>query len=126
MGPGKTSSQGPWAAEVLQLSADVDEPVHPGDAATGEDRCSERDEDTGAALAMAGLGYFALLVAIADIALLLAALVATWYAHGRDVLPARNLFAIPRYAAVKFMLYPRMLWAGHPRFWIRTDRARRG
>ncbi len=80
----------------------------------------------GAALAMAGLGYFALFVAIADIVLLLTALVATWYAHGRDVLPARNLFAIPRYAAAKFMMYPRMLWAGHPRFWIRTDRARRG
>src|SRR5690625_4147258 len=43
------------AGNGSELSADADEPVHPGHAAAGEDRRAERDEDPGAGLAGGGV-----------------------------------------------------------------------
>ena len=66
-----------------------------------------------------------LLVALAGGMAGLSAVVAAWARFGRDVLPAADLAAIPRYVAWKLPIYVAALVARQTE-WIRTDRTPAG
>jgi hypothetical protein len=55
--------------------------------------------------------------------LLLSAVVAGWYRFARNVIPARQLLAIPLYLLWKIPIYLRFL-RRRERTWVRTDRGK--
>jgi hypothetical protein len=80
---------------------------------------------TAGALAFAVVGGSSapLVVALGGGALLAAGLGAAWLAHGRAVLPWRDLSQIPRYVLWKLPLYGSFAKSGPHAVWERTERA---
>ncbi|MDM9624617.1 glycosyltransferase family 2 protein [Rhizobium sp. S152] len=76
-----------------------------------------------AVVAVSGVGVLPLAISGASLVLLVIAVGLGWLAHGRTVLPARNLAQIPLYAISKLKSYPKVVLLGKNSTWVRTDRS---
>lgn len=75
-----------------------------------------------AVVALSGSGLLPLTLATVNVALLCAATLAAWQAHGQRALPARALGRLPVYVVRKMASYPGALLGRRPTDWVRTDR----
>lgn len=77
----------------------------------------------GALAATWGASSLPLAVALGDLLVLVVGLGAAWWTFGREVLPPRNLLAVPGYVAWKVPIYLSFALRGAERRWVRTERA---
>lgn len=63
-----------------------------------------------------------LVIATANLILVMIGTIVAWLMHGREALPASVLYRIPLYVLWKFKFYPRTIYGGDSDGWVRTDR----
>lgn len=77
-----------------------------------------------AILFLAGVSTLPFVVAVTNLLLVTAGIVAAWLAYGTKILPLRKLYRIPLYAIRKVAFYARFIRGDAGDGWIRTDRRR--
>ncbi|WP_454857068.1 glycosyltransferase family 2 protein [Rhizobium binxianense] len=75
-------------------------------------------------LALAGVSAWPLMIAAANLLLVLLATVVAWLVHGRNALPVRAMGVVPFYLLWKMRLWPGTLFGSARDGWIRTDRTK--
>ena len=73
-------------------------------------------------LTLVGVPPTAFFISLAGALALALAVFLTWFSHGRDILPMRDITAVGRYILGKLPLYARIFSGRASNEWVRTDR----